>query len=97
MVFANSGGRSTQSEREIMSCRRQWSSTWTIIEEDRLLLPCGNFLNGGAWATGFAINICHVIADGEGVLRFRMSPGDGGFDSVDDIVDGSRARDVSHA
>ena len=79
-----------------MRCRRQRSSARTIIEEDRLLLPCGNFLNGGAWAAGFAINICHVIADRERVLRFRMSPEGGGFDS-DDIVDGSRTRDVGHA
>lgn len=95
MVFANSRGRSIQSEREFVCCRRQRSSTRTIIEEDRLLLPSGNLLNGGAWAAGFAINICHVIADREGVLRFRMSPEDGGFDS-DGIVDRSRTRDVSH-
>lgn len=92
MVFTNGWGGSTQNERKIRR-RRQWSSPWTIIEEDRLVLQSGNLLDGGAWAATFAINISHVIAYREGALR--MSPEDGGLDSIE-IANRSGTRDVSH-
>lgn len=90
MVFTNGWGRSAQSERETGGSRRQWSSTWAIIEENGLLLPGGDLLDGSAWVAGLPVNVCHVIANREGV--FRMGPEDGGFDTAD----GSRTRDISH-
>ena len=92
MVFADGWRRSTQSEREIRR-QRQRSSSWTI-EEDRLLLLGGNFLNWGTWAATLAINVRHVIADREDTSR--MSPENGGFSSAIDITDGSGTGDVSH-
>ena len=94
MVFTNGWGGSTQSERKVRRRRKQRCSSWTIIEEDGLLLPGGDLLDRGAWAAAFAINICHVITDREDV--FRTSPKDGGFDAAD-IVDGGRTRNVNHA
>lgn len=90
MVFTNGWGGSAQSERETGGGRGQWSSTWAIIEENGWLLPGGDLLNGSAWAAGLTVDICHVIANREGV--FRMRPEGSGFD----IVDGCRARDISH-
>jgi len=94
MVFTNGWGGSTQSERKIRRRRNQWCGPRTLIEEDRLLLPGGDLLNRGAGAAAFAINICHVITDREGVCR--MSPEDGEFGTVVDIVDRGRTGDVRH-
>jgi hypothetical protein len=91
MVFAKGWGGSTQSERKIRRRGRQWSSPWTIIEEDRLLLPGGDLLNRGAWTGAFTINIHHIITDQEVV--FQMSPEDSGFGTVLDIIDRSRTGD----
>ena len=94
MVFTNGWGWGTQSERKIRRRRNQRCGPWTIIEEDRLLLPSGDLLNRGAGTAAFAINVCHVITDREGV--FRMSPEDGGFGTVVDIVDRGGTGDVRH-
>jgi hypothetical protein len=95
MVFTKGWGGSTQSERKIRRRGRQWSSPWTIIEEDRLLLPGGDLLNRGAWTAALAINIRHIITDREVV--FRMRPEDSRFDTVLDIVDRSGTGDDSCA
>ena len=94
VVFANGWGRSVQSERETMCRRGQWSSPWTIIEGDRVLLPGGDLLERGVWAAALAINIRHVVTNREGVSR--TNPEDGRFDSGVGVADRSGTGDVDH-
>jgi hypothetical protein len=77
-----------------MCRRRQWSGSRTIIEEDRLLLTGGALLDRCTWAAALAINIRHVVTDRESAPG--MSPEDGEFGLVADIVDRSGTGDVYH-
>src|SRR5882757_6940774 len=92
MVFANGWGGGAQVKGELMHRRGQWSSPWTTIEKDGLLLPGGNLLDGGVWAAVITVNIRRVIADREDA--FRMGPEGGGFDPIVGVVDGSRTGEI---